>query len=174
MLTLEGFMNSLKMLNRGFGKKACQDTANLYYSMCRKKLPEVDDFKFQEIVDEILYYEKYFPTFSKIVEYYHKITKEKRVQANTDCEYCNGRGNVSVEVFEQYYGDYIVINIRCVCVPKIEGFTNLGEKNIKQKIDAGKLFLDRDMVYRQPGRARFDVQRHITKTEKVPLKSTFL
>jgi len=83
-------------------------------------------------------------------------------QANTDCEYCNGRGNVSVEVFEQYYGDYIVINIRCVCVPKIEGFTNLEEKNIKQKIDAGKLLLDRDMVYRQPERAIFDVQRTST------------
>lgn len=170
MLTKSGFMDSFSMLSRGFGKKPCQETANLFYSLCRKKLPEMDDATFREVAEDILSNEKYFPTFSKIVEYYNLLTKRKSIPTQTTnfCEYCKGEGRVSVEVFEPYYQDYAIVNVRCVCVPEIEGIASLNEK-LKQKIDKGELFFDRDMVYRKPERARFDVGGNIRK--KHPMSS---
>ena len=164
MLTLGGFLESFGMLSKGFGKKPCQETADLFYHLCRKKLPEMDDVSFREVVEEILSNEKYFPTFSKIVEYYNLLAKRKStpIRTNNPCEYCKGKGRVSVEVFEPYYQDYAVVNVRCACVPEIEGIASLNEK-LKRKIDNGEFFLDRDMVYRKPERARFDVGGNIRK-----------
>ncbi len=164
MLTLGGFLESFDILSKGFGKKTCQETADLYYSLCRKKLPEMDDVSFKEVAEDILSNEKYFPTFSKIVEYANLLSKRKSIPTQTTnfCEYCKGEGRVSVEVFEPYYQDYAIVNVRCVCVPEIEGIASLNEK-LKQKIDKGELFFDRDMVYRKPERARFDKERYVTR-----------
>jgi|GEM_PF-2995962 len=167
MLTIEGFMAEMRRLYVGYSKKFSQETTDLYYSLSRKKLSNMQDYDFSEIVDDILVNENYFPTFAKITEYYNKINKEDTTEAVKDCHYCYGTGRVAYEKYEKLYDDYITVSCNCVCGSRAESISNISNNGVKQKIDAGEYIPDKDGVFRRPERIKFKTNSHKRAKKRV-------
>jgi len=167
MLTIEGFMTEMRRLYVGYAKKFSQETTELYYSLSRKKLPNMQDYDFSEIVDDILVNENYFPTFAKITEYYNKISKKNTTEAVKNCPYCYGTGRVIYEKYEELYDDYIAVSCNCVCGSQVEGISNIADNGVQKSIDSGYYILDKDKVFRRPERIKYKTNSHKRAKKRV-------
>jgi len=160
MLTIEGFISEMRRLYLGYSKKFSEETTELYYALSLKKLPNMNDNDFSEIVDDILTNESSFPSFAKIADYYHKTNGINKTESVTDCIYCRGVGKVIYEKYEELYDDYITVSCNCICGNQAKGISNIVDNGMQELIDTGCYILDKDGVFRKPERVKFTTNCH--------------
>jgi len=155
MLTISCFLEEMERIYNGFQKKYNQETVDLFYSLACKKLTVMEDSDFKSIVDNILLNESCFPSFSKIVEYYTKLNKNKKHYADLPCKYCHGIGKVIYERYIEKQDIYVNYACNCICNSHSEDVSDIERIGLKKAIDRGEVILDGDKTYRKAERLKF-------------------